>query len=340
MGPRSSFGRPTIAAGRQSGILVRDATVWPETGVASVAGRLIEETIVDPRLLEGYRRRQRWRRLPVIPFPGIVTCLNVGSSHANFFHSWFEALPRAWVLNGLENFRERPTVVVTQQMNPAFERMLVRLLPGGCRVVRVPRAVRLRPLGGYLHLSVPFRSAQIEGSAGPAKRLPQEYLTEFVRLATDEFGLDPSSSETTALGESGGAGCKIYVSRRRALGRKLTNDLELSEALGKLGFVTVILEDLPIPDQARLFRNATVLVAQHGAALTNLLYCQPGAHVIELFNGPSGGAKQLYRSIAGDVGLVYEALLLDGKDKDAPATVHIERLISLLQELTGGGGAG
>lgn len=280
---------------------------------------MVTETLVDPRLHASYVRLNRLRRLPVIPVPGVVTCLNVGSSHKGFFHQWFDALPRAWVLNGLQRFDERPTVVVTQRLAPALSQMLTELLPPGTRVVSVPRTVRLRPLGGYLHLSVPFRSCWPDGASSPTKCMPREYLVDFCVAAERLFELGGLDQDL-----------KLFVSRRRARARHLTNDLEVSERLGALGFTTVVLEEFSGAEQARLFRRAKVIVAQHGAALTNLLYCRPGTRVIELFNGPSGGSEGLYRSIAADLGLVHEAVILDGPDKDSPAAVPVDLLASLV----------
>lgn len=318
-GPSSSLHRSRDFAWHQEAMLLRRATVWPEMGVATVGGRLVTETLVDPRLHASYVRLDRLRRFPVVPVPGVVACLNVGSSHKGFFHQWFEALPRAWVLNGLEQFDERPTVVVTQRLTPALSQMLAELLPAGTRVVRVPRAVRLRPVGGYLHLSVPFRSCWPEGASSPTKGLPREYLAHFGVVAERLFELDGLDQDL-----------KLFVSRRRARARHLTNDLEVSERLGALGFTTVVLEEFSGAEQARLFRRAGVIVAQHGAALTNLLYCRTGARVIELFNGPSGGSENLYRSIAADLGLVHETVILDGPDKDTPASVPLDLLASLV----------
>ena len=37
--------------------------------------------------------------------------------------------------------------------------------------------------------------------------------------------------------------------------------------------------------QIQLFRNAREVVAIHGGALTNLIYCTPGTRVLEVFSG-------------------------------------------------------
>lgn len=83
--------------------------------------------------------------------------------------------------------------------------------------------------------------------------------------------------------EYAGNGCgeRIYISRKSR--RKCMNETEIFALLAKKGFTFV--EDKPrtLAEQIGIFRNAEVIVAPHGAALTNLLWCEEGTKVIELF---------------------------------------------------------
>jgi tetratricopeptide (TPR) repeat protein len=76
---------------------------------------------------------------------------------------------------------------------------------------------------------------------------------------------------------------RIYISRAQAHHRRLLNETAVVERLARLGFVSVELEALPLTEQIALFAQAKVIVAPHGGGLTNLLFCQPGTAVIELF---------------------------------------------------------
>lgn len=44
----------------------------------------------------------------------------------------------------------------------------------------------------------------------------------------------------------------------------------------------VYLEDFPVEEQIRLFSNAEVVIAVHGAGLTNINFCSPGSRVVEI----------------------------------------------------------
>jgi len=76
----------------------------------------------------------------------------------------------------------------------------------------------------------------------------------------------------------------IYVSRRLCDKRRIINEEELEQGLSFLGFQTIFLEQLSIEQQATLFNQAKVIVAPHGAGLTNLVFCQEGSTVIEIFS--------------------------------------------------------
>jgi capsular polysaccharide biosynthesis protein len=75
---------------------------------------------------------------------------------------------------------------------------------------------------------------------------------------------------------------KIYVSRAKAKYRQVANDTQVIELLSNYGFTTVFLEDFSVREQAALFSQAKVIVAPHGAGLTNLVFCNKGTRVVEL----------------------------------------------------------
>lgn len=75
---------------------------------------------------------------------------------------------------------------------------------------------------------------------------------------------------------------KIYISRRKALHRRLENESELETALSHLGFESHCMEDLSFQDQVQLIASASHLVSVHGAALANTMFASSGLKVVEL----------------------------------------------------------
>jgi len=105
------------------------------------------------------------------------------------------------------------------------------------------------------------------------------------------------------------AGAKrIYITRRGSQKRVLVNELDLETALAARGFTIVQPEALSVRDQIALFHQADLIVAPAGAALANVLFCRPGAKVIEL--QPSNFTGVWVRNIALLVGVDWRAFFV------------------------------
>lgn len=77
---------------------------------------------------------------------------------------------------------------------------------------------------------------------------------------------------------------RLLVSRGDQTRRRMRNEEALSRALTSIGFEVVDPGRMTVEQQARMFRDAEMVVASHGGALTNLLFCQRGTRVIEIFS--------------------------------------------------------
>ncbi len=77
---------------------------------------------------------------------------------------------------------------------------------------------------------------------------------------------------------------RIYISRNSAKSRRVLNEAELLKALEPFNIQSVQLESMSVVEQAALFSQAELIIAPHGSGLTNLVFCQPGTKVIELFS--------------------------------------------------------
>lgn len=88
--------------------------------------------------------------------------------------------------------------------------------------------------------------------------------------------------EAFAKGAGDLAEARVFISRARARGRKLLNEDVLWPALRQYGFERVFMEDLDFPAQVRLMQRSAVIVAPHGAGLTNMIFCPEGADIVEI----------------------------------------------------------
>lgn len=74
---------------------------------------------------------------------------------------------------------------------------------------------------------------------------------------------------------------KIYVSRSDAKNRSIGNEADLEKMIATMGIKIVRLSGLSISKQAKLFHNADLIIAPHGAGLSNIIFCRPETKIIE-----------------------------------------------------------
>nr|WP_272884917.1 glycosyltransferase 61 family protein [Candidatus Rhodoblastus alkanivorans] len=77
---------------------------------------------------------------------------------------------------------------------------------------------------------------------------------------------------------------RFFLMRGMKHGRALKNRAELAEALASHGVVSVQPEMLGFEEQVALFARAELAVAEFGAAMANVVFCPPGAKVVEIIS--------------------------------------------------------
>lgn len=109
----------------------------------------------------------------------------------------------------------------------------------------------------------------------------------------------------------GAADALVYLSRADVPGRRrMRNEAEVCRLLLDHGFSIHSTGSMSVQDQAALVRSARVIVAPHGAALTNLIYARDGVGgpaVVELFQ--EGYLGRSFLKIAQAKGLAYRAVI-------------------------------
>ena len=89
--------------------------------------------------------------------------------------------------------------------------------------------------------------------------------------------------------------------------RSVPNLRDVAESLEECGEVTILqLEEMSLAEQVRAFEQADIIVAQHGAALANLVWCRPGTGVVEI--DPTRG-EPYFSSLASSVGCHHRRVI-------------------------------
>jgi hypothetical protein len=106
-------------------------------------------------------------------------------------------------------------------------------------------------------------------------------------------------------------GRKLYLSRSGARRRRVIEEDRLVEALVERGFEVVRPETLTLAETAQVMSEAEVVVAPHGAALANLVFCRPPCRVVEFFGWH---VSKEFWLLAHQMGLDYACLEARGPD--------------------------
>ncbi|TAD93209.1 MAG: glycosyltransferase family 61 protein [Bacteroidetes bacterium] len=73
-----------------------------------------------------------------------------------------------------------------------------------------------------------------------------------------------------------------YIARGKVNWRKVVNETEVIAVLEKYGIEYRAMDSLSMLEQMRIFQQAEVIIAPHGAALTNLFFAKPHTKVLEI----------------------------------------------------------
>ena len=96
---------------------------------------------------------------------------------------------------------------------------------------------------------------------------------------------------------------RIYISRSGR--RRILNEKALISLLERYDFQ--IIEDKPrsVAEQYAIYKNASFIIGPHGASFANILWCEPGTHLFELFS--SSYVPNYFYYLAQVLGLHYSA---------------------------------
>ncbi len=211
-----------------------------------------------------------------------------------YYHSWVDILPRFELLHRSGMDLEKIDKFVINNYKHPFQKHLIQAL-------NIPEDKLITSIE-YPHIQahrliVPSVTSSTEKWFGPFIEGPPKWVCEFLRQKFLPL-IDFQGSKTPE---------KIYISRQKAKVRRLVNEEEVIALLEPLGFKTVILESLSVSEQISLMAGAKMIVAPHGAGLTNTIFCQPETQLIEIFSPRY--VPDCYWIISNQVGLDYYYLI-------------------------------
>jgi hypothetical protein len=145
--------------------------------------------------------------------------------------------------------------------------------------------------------------------SGCSMRVPELYVPDYIAPSgyfhpANLRKLREHVWQKVQVQEPGPSLQRVYISRKKATRRFVTNEDEVIGMVEKYGFTIVHLEDYSFREQVQLVYQADCLITIHGAALTHIAFMRPGSKVME-FRKEDDAHNNLYFSLASEAGVSY-----------------------------------
>lgn len=241
---------------------------------------------------------EKWKLPPVYFLEGKVASLTSTKGEI-YFHWMFDLLPKLELLKLGGVDLETIDYFVVNSIQSEFQKKSLKSL--GIPAEKIIESTR------YPHIKAEKLFAP---SLPSLPGNPPQWVCQFLRqgfLKEAQNNVQPIE--------------RLYLSRKTARYRRVLNEDKVWEILKHSGFKTVELEGLSIEEQATIFNQAKIIIAPHGAGLTNLVFCAPGTKVIEIFS--PNYVNVCYYSLCEELGLDYYYLLGEGKQPPEGIDPHI-----------------
>lgn len=267
-------------------VTVSQGTVWSDpstTAVFSSAGELLEDlSYGNSFLVASSRHLPQVRRLN-----GTLAVLAIRYSE-NYCHWMFEFVARAALLKDAHPSWEKLDGILLDPARAGFQVETLKALgiPED-KLIFNQEGVHLK--ADQLIIPSPFSHWPV-------------FDPTTCQILRSLFLQNPESTRDAAKYPK-----RIYLTRSEATYRRVLNDAEVQTWLASAGFVSVTLSQMSVAEQATTLSMAEVVVAPHGAGLTNLVFCKPGTKVLEIF--PHNYSQPYYWALANQCKLAHRYLV-------------------------------
>lgn len=220
-------------------------------------------------------------------FQGTLAPLTIRFSH-NYFHWMYDLIPKLEVLEQANISLSEIDAFLVNHCQYPFQREMLHLMGVPDEQIlddAVCHAIADR-------LIVPISSFDQKGRIA-------KHTCDFLRKK-----LLPNISLTDATYPT-----RFYISRKGAKYRKVLNEDEVLAHLQPFGFVEIVLETFSVQSQIALFSKAEIIIAPHGAGLSNLVFASPGVKLIEIFLPDD--TPSYYQLLSGHLEIDYYYFLAD-----------------------------
>lgn len=205
----------------------------------------------------------------------------------NYYHWLYDVIPRLAVLEKCGLDRNEINKFILTPVNKKFQReTLAHFSIGDDRIHNIGSDGVYIEADTLIMPSYGSNEFLVRDNCAPGDNLHSfqgAWASEFLKKEFLGSGVPASGDKSQSGGDAERR--PIYVRRGDEQGRAVVQEELIVEYFRSKNFDIVDPAEHSVKAQAQLFSRASVVVAAHGAALTNAVFCKAGTRVIEL-HGP------------------------------------------------------
>lgn len=225
--------------------------IGPKGFVLSSDGDIVEDTINNARLIDYLKKtpfRNISRKQPRVELEVATPLLNFWTD--KFYFHWI--VSSLLKLEGIDFFIEKSNVrpkLIIDKNAPEWQKESLDFLGYGEDYIELNEpAISVKQM-----VITPFRREKMVLSPSSLQWLREKAVSR----------LPANRSEYPK---------RIYITRKDAAIRQVLNEQEVLEYIKPLGFESFVLSEMSFAEQVALFSQAEIVLAPHGAGLTNTIF--------------------------------------------------------------------
>ena len=239
---------------------------------------------------------------------GNIVNLLQGSSGENYFHFMFDVLPKLWLIESKIKFEEIDYFLLNKKID--WQIKILSMI--GVSSNKILSAKQYRHIKATRVISV-THPWYLEGYIQEQVANIPDWIIYELRA----HFLNKNISKKNL---------KIFIDRSDSKFKhcKIINNNELISFLENKNFQIVKPEKLSLNQQIDIFNNAKIILGGHGAALTNIIFCEKNTNIIEFI--PSSHPSRKCERISKILNLNYFRFITkDTKDdKRLPYNINVD----------------
>lgn len=238
---------------------------------------------------------------------------------ANYFHTVIDVLSYVWQVRDLLRAHPEIPVLFTQRL-----RLDIILTLLGWRESDIGEVIRVPQDSVVLVETLYFPAKRYPAIQADWESIRAHFFTDTIPRLTGTTPPPKAQSLQIVI-------LKRITSTRRALVDTELLEQALVDRYGPLR-VTVFNGTQTLAEAVLIFSRATLLVGPHGAGLANMIFCPPGAAILEIL--PDQYQNGCFKDLTLRMGFSYSNIMGKG-DMDSPLSANITLVVAKTHELAG-----